>query len=100
MRRSESTEAWCGSAGSRRMARQNTATNGKTSAAYTPPKGRPTPSKKGTRDEARTRHARRSRLEWAVVAAIAVALVGLLVAFGPNWGGNGGDGRRIGVHGG
>lgn len=67
---------------------------------YTSPKGRPTPSRRGTNAETAARHSRRSHIQWALVAAAVVSLIGLLVAFGPGLGGDGQGGRPpAGVHG-
>lgn len=68
--------------------------------AETPPKGRPTPKRNEQRNARKQENARSRRLEWAVLAIIALALVAALVVFGGDGGGAPLHGVPVGGHGG
>ncbi len=68
--------------------------------AVTPPKGRPTP-KRGERQRALAQHTSKTwRLQWAVVAILALAVVVALVVLVGGGGGGPTRGVPIGGHGG
>lgn len=68
--------------------------------AETPPKGRPTPKRNEQGNARKQENARSRRLEWAVLAIIALALVVALVVFGGDGGGASLHGVPVGGHGG
>lgn len=66
--------------------------------AGTPPKGRPTPKRNEQGNARKQENARSRRLEWAVLAIIALALVVALVVLGGDGGGAPLHGVPVGGH--
>ena len=68
--------------------------------AVTQPKGRPTPKRNEQRSAVKHENARSRRLEWTVVAIVALALVVALMILGGDGGGTPVNGVPAGGHGG